>query len=56
MPDPDMPIAAITATLYDILAVPAPDGMEYGETRVTRVEIETADETPPIFPGMGIGA
>ncbi len=50
MPDPGEPLA-ITPTLYDVLAIPAPEGAEYGETRVTRAEIETADEAPPIFPG-----
>lgn len=41
-------------TLYDVLAMPAPDGLERGETRLTRAAPETTDEAPSIFPAVGI--
>jgi hypothetical protein len=41
------------ATLYDVLATSAPDGLEQGETRITKTP-ETSDEEPAVFPGLGI--
>lgn len=43
-------------TLYDVLAVPAPDGLERGETRITRAAPETTDEAPSVFPTVGFDA
>jgi hypothetical protein len=40
-------------TLYDVLASPAPEGLQQGETRVTK-SIETSDEEPAAFPGVSL--
>jgi hypothetical protein len=43
-------------TLYDVLAAPAPEGAEHGETRIKRAAPETSDEGPAVFPGVGLDA
>lgn len=53
-PLPEHPAAnRAESTLYDVLATPAPDGVEFGETRVTKT-VETSDEAPAAFPGIGL--
>jgi hypothetical protein len=44
------------ATLYDVLATPVPEGLDQGETRITRAAPETSDEAPSVFPGAGLDA
>jgi hypothetical protein len=48
--------ASCEPTLYDVLAAPAPEALEQGETRITRAAPETSDEEPAVFPGIGLDA
>lgn len=50
------PSVGAAPTLYDVLATPAPEGLNEGETRITRAAPETSDEEPAVFPGVGIDA
>lgn len=51
---PDRSVAQRTElTLYDVLAAPVPERLGRGETRTTKA-VETSDEEPAAFPGVGI--
>ncbi len=47
------PVDGVELTLYDVLAAPVPDGLRLGETRNTKT-VETSDEEPAAFPGVGV--